>query len=130
MPKRTRSKPNPGKLAARTVATNGSANDGSVNGRANGSACGEGANGSAKRLPLTLRFYGDEFVFDTVSGMFYVISRTAGFIFRALDAGTQPDKLADEVQQRYGITRSEAVRDIEHLLDNFSGIEPLGMVRA
>ncbi len=87
-------------------------------------------NGSAKRLPLTLRFYGDEFVFDTVSGMFYVISRTAGFIFRALDAGTQPDKLADEVQKRYGITRSEAVRDIEHLLDNLSGIEPLGMVRA
>lgn len=84
----------------------------------------------AKRVPLTLRFYGDEFVFDTVSGMFYVVSRTAGFIFRALDAGIPPDKLADEVQQRYGITRSAAVRDIAHLLDNLSGIEPLGMVRA
>jgi hypothetical protein len=85
---------------------------------------------STKRIPLTLRFYGDEFVFDTVSGMFYVVSRTAGFIFRALDAGILPDKLADEVEQRYGITRSAAVRDIAHLLDNLSGIEPLGMVRA
>jgi hypothetical protein len=93
-------------------------------------AAAEEANESAKRIPLTLRFYGDEFVFDTVSGMFYVVSRTAGFIFRALDAGIPPDKLADEVQQRYGITRSAAARDIAHLLDNLSGIEPLGMVRA
>ena len=88
------------------------------------------ANDGPSRIPLTLRFYGDEFVFDTVSGMFYVVSRTAGFIFRALDAGIQPEKLADEVQQRYGITRSAAERDIAHLLDNLSGIEPLGMVRA
>jgi hypothetical protein len=109
MPARTKAKPRAARQAATTTA----------------------ANGCAQRLPRTLRFYGDEFVFDTVSGMFYVISRTAGFIFRALDAGTQPDKLADEVQQRYGITRSAAVRDIEHLMGNLSGgAEPQGMVRA
>ena len=108
MPARTKAKPRAAKPAATPVA----------------------ANGNAPRAPRTLRFYGDEFVFDTVSGMFYVISRSAGFIFRALDAGTQPDKLADEVQQRYGISRSAAVRDIEYLLGNLNGIEPQGMVRA
>ena len=108
MPARVKAKPKAAKQAAATVT----------------------ANGYPTRLPRTLRFYGDEFVFDTVSGMFYVVSRSAGFIFRALDAGTQPDKLADEVQQRYGITKSVAVRDIEYLLGNLSGNEPLGMVRA
>ncbi|MBS0517117.1 MAG: PqqD family protein, partial [Proteobacteria bacterium] len=73
----------------------------------------------------SLRFYGDEFVFDTVSGMFYRISPTASFILRSLDAGTAPDKLADEVQQRYHIDRAAAVRDIELLRNDFAAIESL-----
>lgn len=83
-----------------------------------------------RRKPLTLRFYGDEFIFDTVSGMFYRVSPTASFILRSLDAGTEPGKLADDVQERYGITRAAAVRDIELLRNDLTGIEPLGQVRA
>ena len=89
-----------------------------------------GAKRDVRRTPRTLRFYGDEFVFDTVSGMFYVVSRTASFILRALDAGTPPDQLADKVQRRYGIARAEAVRDIERLFDDIAAVEPLKLVRA
>ena len=89
-----------------------------------------GAKRDVNRTPRTLRFYGDEFVFDTVSGMFYVVSRTASFILRALDAGTPPDQLADKVQRRYGIARAEAVRDIERLFDDIAAVEPLKLVRA
>ena len=59
--------------------------------------------------PLTLRFYGDEFIFDTVSGMFFRISSTASFILRSLQSGARPDGLADEIQKRYGISRSAAL---------------------
>lgn len=83
-----------------------------------------------RHTPRTLRFYGDEFVFDTVSGMFYVVSATASFIFRALDAGTPLDQLADKMQRRYGITRVQAVRDIERLFDDIAAIEPLKLARA
>lgn len=82
------------------------------------------------RAPRTLRFYGDEFVFDTVSGMFYALSPTASFILRALDAGTPRDQLADKVQRRYGITHAAAVQDIERLHDEIAGIQSLNLVRA
>lgn len=82
-----------------------------------------------ERSPRTLRFYGDEFVFDTVSGMFFVVSATASFILRALDAGTPTDQLADKLQRRYGISRETAVRDIQGLLDRIAVIEPLKLVR-
>lgn len=78
----------------------------------------------------SLRFYGDEFVFDTVSGMFYRVSPTASFILRSLERGTDPSKVADEVQKRYGIERTAAVRDIELLRNDLTVIEPLGRVRA
>jgi hypothetical protein len=79
--------------------------------------------------PLTLRFYGDEFIFDTVSGMFYRVSPTASFILRSLDDGVDPDKLAEDVQQRYGVPRAAAVRDIELLRNDLSAIEALGQVQ-
>jgi polyisoprenoid-binding protein YceI len=78
----------------------------------------------------SLRFYGDEFVFDTVSGMFYRVSPTASFILRSLERGTDPATVADEVQKRYGIDRAAAVRDIELLRNDLTVIEPLGQVRA
>lgn len=83
---------------------------------------------AAKSAPL--RFYGDEFIFDTVSGMFYRVSPTASFILRSLRNGTNPSKVADEVQKRYGIERAAAVRDIELLRNDLTVIEPLGRVRA
>ncbi len=87
------------------------------------------ANGPRKKT-MNLRFYGDGFIFDTMSGMFYRISPTASFILRALDSGADPGKLADDVQQRYGIDRAAAVRDIELLRNDLTAIEPLGQVRA
>lgn len=79
--------------------------------------------------PMSLRFYGDEFIFDTVSGMFYRVSPTASFILRSLDAGIEPNKLADVVQQRYQIDRAAAVRDIELLRNDLAAIESLSQVQ-
>jgi hypothetical protein len=89
------------------------------------------ANAAAtRRKAASLRFYGDGFIFDTMSGMFYRVSPTASFILRALESGTDPRKLAEDVQQRYGIDRAAAVRDIELLRNDLMAIEPLGQVRA
>jgi hypothetical protein len=84
------------------------------------------ANG--KRKPSTLRFYGDEFVFDTVSGMFYRVSPTASFILHSLHAGAGVDELANLLQTRYGIDRATAVRDVELLLNDLAALEPLGQL--
>jgi hypothetical protein len=82
-------------------------------------------NGTGAATSLTLRFYGDEFIFDTVSGMFFRISPTASLILRSLQSGTRPDRLADEIQERYGISRSAALRDVELLRNDLAGIEAL-----
>lgn len=82
-------------------------------------------NGTGAITSLTLRFYGDEFIFDTVSGMFFRISPTASLILRSLQSGTRPDRLADEIQERYGISRSAALRDVELLRNDLAGIEAL-----
>jgi len=82
-------------------------------------------NGTGAAKFSTLRFYGDEFIFDTVSGMFFRISSTAGLILRSLQSGTRPDRLADEIQERYGISRSAALRDVELLRNDLAGIEAL-----
>ena len=82
-------------------------------------------NGTEAAKPLTLRFYGDEFIFDTVSGMFFRISSTASLILRSLQSGTRPEQLADEIQERYGISRSAALRDVELLRNDLAGIEAL-----
>ena len=77
------------------------------------------------RSASTLRFYGDEFVFDTVSGMFFRINPTASLILRSLQGGTRPERLADEIQERFGISRSAALRDVELLRNDLAGIEAL-----
>lgn len=79
-----------------------------------------------KLKPSTLRFYGDEFVFDTVSGMFYRVSPTASFILHSLQAGAAVDELAGLIQARYGIDRATAARDVELLLNELAALEPLG----
>jgi hypothetical protein len=61
--------------------------------------------------------------------MFYRTSPTASFILRALQSGTRPERLADEIQGRYGISRAVAVRDIELLRNDLAGIEALDRVR-
>lgn len=69
------------------------------------------------RFP-SLRFYGDEFVFNTASGMFYRISPTAGFLLHALDHGAEPAELPALLEKRYGISPVTALRDAELLLND------------
>jgi hypothetical protein len=68
--------------------------------------------------PLTIRFYGEEFIFDTVSGAFYGVSPTAGFIIRRLSEGMPIEQLAVEVEVRYHVDRIRATRDIEKVLED------------
>ena len=75
--------------------------------------------GPDHRLPH-LRFYSDEFVFDTVSGMFYRLSPSAGFLLRALDEKTGLEQLVDKIQQKYGVDRLKAVRDVELFLNDLA----------
>ncbi len=75
------------------------------------------AENKAQKTPI-LRFYGDEFVFNTTSGMFYRVTATAGFLLRNLVAGAKDDQLVTLLQERYGIDRTTAIRDVELLLNN------------
>lgn len=82
-------------------------------------------NGQLKQTPSTLRFYGDQFVFDTVSGMFYRMNPTACFILRALDAGVDSHELPALLQSNYTLDASTATRDVELFLNNLAALEPL-----
>ncbi len=72
-----------------------------------------------------LRFYGDEFVFDTVSGMFFRLSTTASFILRSLVGGTSIADIPALMEDRYGIDHPTATRDIQLFLNELAAIEPL-----
>ena len=65
-----------------------------------------------------LRFYGDEFVFNTVSGMCYRVTPTAGLLLRALSNGANLEQLVDVLQENYDVDRSTAIRDVELLLNH------------
>jgi predicted RNA-binding Zn-ribbon protein involved in translation (DUF1610 family) len=78
-----------------------------------------------KQTPSTLRFYGDQFVFDTVSGMFYRMNPTACFILRALDAGVDSHELPALLRSNYTLDASTATRDVELFLNNLAALEPL-----
>jgi hypothetical protein len=71
----------------------------------------------------TLRFYGDEFVFDTASGMFYRISLVASFILNSLQAGTHADELASLIETQFGIDPSRAARDVELFLGDLTALK-------
>lgn len=71
------------------------------------------------------RFYGDQFVLDTVSGNFYRVTPTAGFILRALFNGKSRAEIVNIVQQRFGIDRARALRDFEMFA---SELQSLGIV--
>ncbi len=68
----------------------------------------------------TLRFYGDEFVFNTTSGMFYRITSSAGFLLHNLIKGVEDDQLVMLFQEHYGIDRATAIQDVELLLNNLT----------
>lgn len=74
----------------------------------------------------TLRFYGDEFVFNTVSGMCYRITSTACFLLRNVAAGYTEEQLVDLMRERYGLDQASATRDVELLINNLADLELLG----
>lgn len=77
------------------------------------------------RKPPALRFYGDQFVFDAVSGLFYRMSPTACFLLRSLDAGAKAADLPGLLQSRYQLDRATAIRDVALFLNDLAALEPL-----
>ncbi len=75
-----------------------------------------------------LRFYGDEFVFDIRSGMFFRLSATASFILRALAEGGRAADLPGAMERQYGIDHASALRDIQLFLNELAALEPLERV--
>jgi hypothetical protein len=71
------------------------------------------------------RFYGERFVLDTVSGGFFRVSPTAGFILRTLVDGKDRAELVDIVERHFGIDHSRASRDVELFL---AELRSLGIV--
>lgn len=69
--------------------------------------------GDAGAAATKYRFYGDQFLLDTVSGNFYRVTPTAGFILRNLIAGMTPAELVNVVAQHFKIDRARALRDVE-----------------
>lgn len=76
----------------------------------------------------TLRFYGDAFVFDTRSGMFFRLNPSASLVLRSLDQGVRPEELPKLLEEYYHIDHATATRDIELLLNEFAGLEPLDRI--
>ena len=76
----------------------------------------------AARPADALRFYGDSFVLNTASGMFYRLSPTADYLLRARDAGAKTEEFADLIMARYGVDHATAVRDTELLLNQLTAL--------
>jgi hypothetical protein len=79
----------------------------------------------AERKAARLRFYGDEFVFDTVSGFFYRVSPSAAFMLRSFSRGASASELTDALCARYGIDRATAARDVELFMNDVASLDPL-----
>jgi len=77
-------------------------------------------------LDRRLQFYGDEFVFDSVSGMFYRINPSACFMLKSLAAGTSVADLPARLQARYELDSATASRDAQLFLNSLTALEPLG----
>ena len=72
-----------------------------------------------------LRLYGDEFAFNTATGMLHRVSPTAGFILRELKGGRNSEGVVARLRSLYGVSRSRAERDIELF---FSDLATLGLI--
>lgn len=80
---------------------------------------------SSGEKPDRLQFYGEEFVFDKVTGMFFRLNPSGSFMLRALAAGAAPADLPQQLQQRYGLDRATATRDAQLFLNSLAALEPL-----
>jgi len=68
------------------------------------------------------RFYGDQFVLDTVLGNFYRVTPAAGFILRHMIDGATPEELVAMVAERFNIDRARASRDIEMFISELRSL--------
>ena len=78
-----------------------------------------------------LRFYGDEFVFNVVSGAFYSLTPTAAMLLRLVQGGCDVDQLAEKLQSEFGASHQSALRDVELFLNDlkYLGISDLPTVQ-
>jgi len=69
-----------------------------------------------------LQFFGEEFVLDTVSGLFYRLTPAAQLVLRAHEQGVQTQAFPGLLRQRYGIDLASAARDVELLLNQMASL--------
>ncbi len=74
------------------------------------------------RIPK-LRFYGDQFVLDTVGGRFYRLTPIAGSLLKALIEGRNEDQLAEIVEKQSGGDHTRATRDVEFFLSEIRSLD-------
>lgn len=82
---------------------------------------GEATEGRGEHRLSGLRFYPGGLVLDTVSGLFYRLTPVADYLLRQYDAGTEVRDFAGLIEARYGQDHASALRDVELLLNQFSG---------
>jgi Coenzyme PQQ synthesis protein D (PqqD) len=70
------------------------------------------------RLYPRLRFYGHEFVFDTVSGSFYRLTPVAGRLLKSLGDGADYHRLIETLETDYKVDRAIILRDVELFLNS------------
>lgn len=69
-----------------------------------------------------LRFFGEEFVLDTASGLFYRLTPAAHLVLKAHEQGLQTPQFPGLLQQRYGIDPASAARDVELLRNQMASM--------
>lgn len=73
-----------------------------------------------------IKFYGERFLFDSITGSFHRISDTAGFVIRELQRETKLLDIIDLFSKHYGISTKKAVADIEILISELIALNILG----
>ena len=58
-------------------------------------------------------------VVDTASGDFFSFNRTATEVWKGLEAGMAPDRIAESLADTYGISRAQAMTDVQDLIREF-----------
>jgi len=69
-----------------------------------------------------LQFFGEEFVLDTASGLFYRLTPAAHLVLQAHEQGLQSQQFPELLKQRYGIDPASAARDVELLLNQMTSL--------
>lgn len=70
-----------------------------------------------------LRFYGDQFVLDTVGGRFYRLTPIATSLLKALIEGQDEEQLAEIVEKQSGGDHTRALRDVEFFLSEIRSLD-------